>query len=65
MSKKIDPINHIDSTVPHTDTKKAGHTDTIRSPHVDTPPVHTDAAKVHTDVPPHHFDVITTPPPKG
>jgi hypothetical protein len=60
--KPIDPINHIDVRLPHTDTTKTGHTDAVTSPHVDTPAIHTDAAKVHTDAPPHHLDVITRPP---
>jgi hypothetical protein len=58
----IDPINHTDVHLPHTDIKSTGHTDAVTAPHVDTPPIHTDASKIHTDAPPHHFDVVTKPP---
>jgi|HubBroStandDraft_2_1064218.scaffolds.fasta_scaffold1658949_1 hypothetical protein len=50
---------HIDTVVPHVDTK--AHSDTPHSdvkPHSDTP--HTDA-KTHDDVPKHHEDVVGKP----
>jgi hypothetical protein len=45
---------HVDTTLPHTDTKP--HSD-ASTPHTDTPASHTDT-KTHSDVAKHHLDAI-------
>jgi hypothetical protein len=49
---------HVDTAVPHTDTKP--HTDTS-TPHADTPPSHTDA-RTHSDIAKHHIDTVIKGP---
>ncbi len=49
---------HVDTPVPHADTKP--HSDSS-TPHSDTPPSHTDT-KTHSDVAKHHVDRVIPPP---
>lgn len=52
---------HIDTSVPHGDTKP--HTDAT-TPHTDVPKSHSDT-KTHSDVAKHHIDTVIIKGPNG